>query len=56
MGKLLINNNVKAENGNNFYINSHNQVLVKGSTTALKKDKLAEYILTAFNEEKLINI
>ena len=55
MGKLLIDNN-KSENGNDFYINSHNQVLVKGSNTALKKDKLADYILKAFNEQKLINI
>ena len=56
MGKLLIDNNIKSENGNDFYINSHNQVLVKGSNTALKKDKLADYILKAFNEQKLINI
>ena len=51
MGQLLIDNGVKdPKTGNNFYVNPSNKVLVRGSRTALDKEALKDYLLTAFND------
>ena len=56
MGELLIKNNIKdPKTGNAFYINPSNKVLVRGGKTAIDKETLKDYLLTAFNEGKINN-
>ena len=52
MGQLLIDNGIKdPKTGNSFYVNPNNKVLVRGSSTALDKETLKDYLLKAFNDK-----